>query len=178
MYTLYMKNYFQGNVTHPQHISIGAVMRNDKGQIRTHYFSKEFASGFWKSINVSDFYILMRETLEPNESLEIALARGLREEFNATARLDDYLGSITSTAYQVDDKNGKHPFQKTTLYFLCTYEGDAAAERDMSDAEGQSTLLWMDAQKLIPLMKAQKERFERDDVDESSILERYLAYIR
>ena len=140
-------------------------MRNTEGLVRVHHFSKEIASGFWKGINVTDFYILMRKTLEPNETLEQTLARGLAKEFNAVATIDDYLGSIVSSA----------PFQKTTLYFLCTYQKDAGVERDMSDKEGQSELEWKTAEELIPIMRAQKERFGRDDIDESSILERYIA---
>jgi NADH pyrophosphatase NudC (nudix superfamily) len=158
-------NYLQGNKNHPQHISVGAIMRNSEGLIRVHHFPKEIASGFWKGIDVTDFYILMRETIEPNETLEQALHRGLAEEFNAAASLDDYLGSIVSTP----------SFQKTTLYFLCTYQKDVGAKRDMRDAEGQSELEWKTPEELIPLMRAQKDRFKRDDIDESSILERYLA---
>lgn len=168
-------NYFQGNKDHPQHISVGAVMRNGEGLIRVHHFPKEMASGFWKSVGVTDFYILMRKTIEQNETLEHALARGLQEEFNAVARLDDYLGAIVSTAYDQRDAAVTYPFQKTTLYFLCTYEKDAGVVRDMSDAEGQSELEWRSAEELIPIMRAQKEAFGRDDVDESAILARYLG---
>jgi hypothetical protein len=171
---MFRMNYFQGNSVHPQHISVGAVMHNADGLVRVHHFPKDIAAGFWEEIDVTDFYILMRETLELGETLEVALARGLAEEFNATATLDDYLGSIVSTAY--DDRGGKHiPFQKTTLYFLCAYTGEAGAERDRSDGEGQSELEWKNAEELIPIMKAQAEKFGRDDLDESSILERYLA---
>lgn len=167
-------NYFVGNKEHREHLSVGALMKNNEGLIRVHHFPENVAGGFWKSVGVTDFYILMRETLEPNESLEAALARGLEEEFNAVARLDDYLGAIVSTAY--DDRTGEHiPFQKTTLYFLCTYEKDAGERRDLSDAEGQSVLEWKSAEDLIPLMKAQGKKFGRDDVDESAILERSLA---
>ncbi len=150
-------------------------MRNAEGLVRVHHFPKETASGFWKGINVTDFYILMRKTVEQNETLEHALNRGLAEEFNAIASLDDYLGSIVSTAYSKSDSEGNRPFQKTTLYFLCTYQKDAGAMRDMSDEEGQSELEWKTPEELIPLMRAQKERFGRDDIDESAILERYLA---
>ncbi len=168
-------NYFQGSSSHPQHVSVGAVMRNEEGLVRVHHFPKDIASGFWKGAGVTDFYILMRATVEPSESLEGALARGLREEFNAVARLDDYLGTIVSTAYDQRDAAGKHPFQKTTLYFLCTYEKDAGEKRDLSDAEGQSDLEWRSAEELIPIMKAQRATFGRDDIDESPILERYLT---
>jgi len=167
--------YFQGSKNHLQHISVGAVMRNTEGLVRVHHFPKEIAFGFWKSVGVTDFYILMRETIEPNETLEQALQRGLAEECNSVASLDDYLGAIVSTAYSKSDSEGNRPFQKTTLYFLCTYQKDAGARRDMGDEEGQSELEWKTPEELIPLMHAQKERFGRDDIDESAILERYLA---
>lgn len=168
-------NYFQGNKDHPQHISVGAVLRNAEGKVRVHHFPPGIAQGFWKGAGVTDFYILMRETLQPNETLEAALHRGLKEEFNAVAMMDDYLGTVVSTAYHATDTEGKIPFQKTTLYFLCTYQKDAGERRDMSDEEGQSILEWKSAEELIPVMREQGKKFCRDDIDESVILERYLA---
>lgn len=152
-------------------------MRNAEGLVRVHHFPADAAKGFWAGEAITDFYILMRETLEPNETLEHALARGLAEEFNAAASLDGYLGAIVATAYAGNDREGKKPFQKTTLYFLSTYQKDAGERRDLSDAEGKSELEWKSAEELIPLMRAQKERFGRDDLDESTILERYLAQL-
>lgn len=150
-------------------------MRNADGLICAHHFPPEIAKGFWKSVNVTDFYILMRKTIEQNETLEQALHRGLTDEFNAVASLDDYLGSIVSTAFDGPDPLTAVPFQKTTLYFLCTYQKDAGERRDLSDAEGRSILEWKSAEELIPVMREQKERFGREDVDESAILERYIA---
>ena len=162
-------NYFQGNAGHPRHLSVGAVMANDEGLVRAHYYPEDMPVGFWKDRGVRDFYILMRETVNPNEPLEAALARGLAEEFNAKARIEDYLGAIVSTAY--DDRDGGHvPFQKATLYFLCQYEGEVGARRDLSDKEGNSTLVWKRPEELIELMRGQSERFGRGDLDESSIL--------
>jgi hypothetical protein len=162
-------NYFMGNKSHPQHISVGAVMRNADGLVRVHHFPPGIAEGFWKGVDVTDFYLLMRETIEPGETLEEAAHRGLQEEFGAVATLDDYMGSIVSTAY-----DNEAPFQKTTLYFLCTYTGESEKGRDMEGKEGQSVLEWRTAEELIPLMREQAQKFGRDDVDESPILERYL----
>lgn len=163
-------NYFQRSTGRPQHISVGAVMHNAEGLVRTNYFPAGLSRGYWAGIGITDFYILMRETLEPDETLEGALARGLQEEFNAVASLDRYLGAIVA-----DWEEKGVTYQKTTLYFLCTYQKDAGERRDMSDAEGQSELKWESAEELISLMRAQRERLNRDDLDESSILERYLA---
>lgn len=89
-----MKNYFQGNSKHPQHISVGAVVLNDKNEICCHHFDSRINKfiGYWKDNGLEDFYILMRETIEPNETLEHALHRGLMEEFGVEAELLDYIG--------------------------------------------------------------------------------------
>jgi hypothetical protein len=164
-------NYFQGNKDHPQHISVGAILQNQEGLICVHHFPEDHRIGYWQDHGIREFYILMRESIEPNETLEAALHRGLKEEFNAIASLDDYLGSIVSTFTHQD---GGPEIEKTTLYFLCTFLKDAALNRDPNDEESSSVLEWKRAEDLIPLMKAQRERFGRDDLDESAILERYL----
>lgn len=69
-----MKNYFQGTLDHPYHISIGAVVKNTEGKICCHYFD----SLTHKSVGtLTDFILLMRETIEPNETIEQCLMRGL-----------------------------------------------------------------------------------------------------
>ncbi|MEK7117959.1 MAG: NUDIX hydrolase [Patescibacteria group bacterium] len=164
-----MKNYFQGNSEHPQHISVGAVVLNDKGEICCHHFdSKKFDfKGYWKDQNLEDFYILMRETIEPNENLESALHRGLMEEFGVEAELVDYTGSIQSHF-----KSGKVEIEKTTLYFLCKLKNQDLEKRSRGDVEYESQVEWHTVDFLIPKMKEQVVRFGRTDVDESSILEK------
>ena len=166
LYT-YPMNYFQGNKNHPQHLSVGAVLRNEAGMICVHHYPADLTKGYWHDVGVADFYTLMRETLEPNETLEGALMRGLKQEFNATATLDKYLGSIVSTVIHEGV-----PSQKTTLYFLCTLT-DGAAEGWVNEDEG-SALEWHPADFLIEKMTAQRTRFNRDDIDESAILKRLI----
>ena len=109
----------------------------------------------------------MRKTIEPNETLEHALHRGLQEEFGATAKFIDYIGSIKSTF-----KHKEMDIEKTTLYFLCMLIKQDLSSRAADDDETQSIVKWRSPDFLIPLMKAQAKRFGRTDVDESSILER------
>ena len=73
--------YFQGNYLHPQHISVGSILMNEKGEVCCHHFFTKDLKGYWADEKLDDFYILMRETLKPNETLEHALERGLMEEF-------------------------------------------------------------------------------------------------
>lgn len=158
------KNYFQGTVESPYHISIGAVARNKEGKICCHYFEtfshKEVGRG-------DDFYILMRETMEPNETLEQTLTRGLMEEFGVEATLYKYLGSIVSHFPKKDVT-----VEKTTLYFLCDVLSFDETKRRANDEESTSKIMWLPPEELIIKMKEQGQRLHREDLDESSILER------
>ncbi len=159
--------YFQGNNLHPRHISVGAVLINEKSEICCHHFYTKDLKGYYADEKLDDFYILMRETLKPNETLEGALERGLMEEFGATADLVDYIGSIESHF-----KHKGVEIQKTTLYFLAKLKNQDISKRGSGDIEDNSNIEWRTMDYLIPLMKAQTARFGRTDLDESSILER------
>lgn len=140
---------------------------NEKGEVCCHHFFTKDLKGYWADEKLDDFYILMRETLKPNETLEHALERGLMEEFGATAELVDYIGSI--------EGHFKHKgvdVQKTTLYFLSKLSRQDISRRGSGDIEDKSIIEWRTPDYLIPLMKEQAVRFGRTDVDESSILEK------
>ncbi|HRV76395.1 MAG TPA: NUDIX hydrolase, partial [Candidatus Saccharimonadales bacterium] len=81
-----MKNYFQGRSDHPYHLSVGAVLLNDKNEVACHYFVDAPVIG-------GEVCILMRESVEDGEVLEEALARGLMEEFGAMGNISTYIGS-------------------------------------------------------------------------------------
>lgn len=178
-----MENYFQGNSKHPQHISVGAVVLNNKNEICCHHFdtTKGEFKGYWKEQGLEDFYILMRETIEPNETLESALHRGLMEEFGIEAELVDYVGSIQShfeikrketPTLSVGAPTESVGVEKTTLYFLCKLKNQDLEKRSKGDVEYESQVEWQTADFLIPKMKAQSAKYGRTDIDESKILER------
>lgn len=158
-----MRNHFQGTRENPYHISVGAVVRNQNGEICCHYFKS--LSHPTRGI-FEDFYILMRESIEPDETIEQCLARGLREEFGMSATLESFLGSVISHFPIGDSK-----IEKTTLYFLCSPIADDKYERKADDIESQSEIKWLKPAELILKMKEQAVRMGRDDVDESKILE-------
>lgn len=158
-----MGNYFQGSKETPYHISIGAVLRNGEGKIATHYFEYFIHPRVGEA---HDFHILMRETVEPGESLEGVLARGLMEEFGATATLHSYIGSIVSHF-----PKGGVSIEKTTLYFLCDLVSINPALRSAEDAEDGSEIQWNEPSYLISKMKEQLVRIGREDLDESKVLE-------
>lgn len=165
-----MKNYFQGNNEHPRHISVGAVVLNDKGEVCCHHFVRGDLPGYWPDLGINDFYILMRETLNPNETLEECLHRGLMEEFGMTAKLIDYLGSIK--CHFKKNIEGEKEIEKTTLYFLCEFVSQDLSKRSKEDIEGETEVEWHSAEFLIPKMKDQAIKYDRPDISEAEVLEK------
>lgn len=165
-----MQNYFQGNKEHPQHISVGGVVVNERGEILVHHFVRGDLPGYWPDLGINDFYILMRETLNPNETLESGLHRGLMEEFGVTAELQDYLGSIKCNFLK--NVEGEREIEKTTLYFLCKFISQDLSKRSTHDIEGKTDLEWHTPEFLISKMEEQAKKYNRPDISEASILEK------
>ena len=166
------KTYFQGHSEHPQHISVGAVIVNEKNEVCCHHFHANDLKGYWVEEKLDDFYLLMRETINPNDSLEQTLYRGMLEEFGIIGEMIDYIGSIQSHF-----KHKGVEVEKTTIYFLCRLTEQDLSKRDTSDIEGETEVEWQTIDFLIPIMKSQAKKYGRTDVDESSVLEKIKAYL-
>lgn len=162
-------NIFQASKQFPFHISVGAVLTNSDGLICCHYYKK--ADLPIESEGKSDLYLLMRETLQPEETLEAAMTRGLREEFGATGELKSYLGSIVST---FPLRISKVPVQKTTLYFHVAVTTFQPTERDKDEVESKSEIQWLVPEVLQDVFITQGKKYDRSDLDESIIIERYI----
>jgi hypothetical protein len=158
-----MGNYYRGVEQLPYHLSVGAVPRNEQGEIACHHFREIFG--------LQDIYILMRETMEPGETPEAALHRGLMEEFGATATIDTYLGSLT-TRLATDPS-----IQKTTLYFLCNLNSIDLSLRMPGDLETESEVEWHAPNFLIEKMKAQGVQDPEGSLDESDVLGRIVGSV-
>ncbi|MBJ7450356.1 MAG: hypothetical protein JHC93_08375 [Parachlamydiales bacterium] len=70
--------FFRASQKQPYHLSIGAVLFNESGHIACHHFQEIFG--------YKDIYILMRESMENDETPLMTLHRGLMEEFGAVAQ--------------------------------------------------------------------------------------------
>ena len=97
---------FKATQEWPYHLSVGAVVLNERNEILVHYFD-EFG---YDEAKLTDFHILIRETVEPGESIGAALDRGLSEETGARAELVHYIGQLESkgksSGLRVDENYG------------------------------------------------------------------------
>ncbi|MGH7890589.1 MAG: NUDIX domain-containing protein [Thermodesulfobacteriota bacterium] len=160
------KPFFQASQQQPYHLSIGAVLFDQSGRIACHHFNE--------ILGHKDIYILMRESMEDNESPLITLHRGLKEEFGATAQPVAFLGSLSG--YLPDPRL---PFEKTTLYIACQLMQWNPEARDLTDPEAGSAIEWLEPATLISLMERQGVRFQhRADADESEMIKRAIPYIQ
>ena len=166
-----MENFLNQSPESPTHISVAALLRNEAGNILCHFFKKEDLPH--ESEGKSDLYLLMRESLHRNESLEGAVARGLMEEYGAEGRVVDFLGTIVSHFPGSDDH--KTMIEKTVLYFLVDFVAIDETKREAGAVESRSTLLWLPAEELLEKNVTQAARYSRTDIDDSKIIRGYIT---
>jgi hypothetical protein len=85
------------------------------------------------------------------------------------AELLDYIGSVQCEFRSAPEQP---KIQKTTLYFLCKFIDQDLSKRSGEDIEGKTKIEWHTRDFLIPKMKEQALKYDRADIDESSILEK------
>ncbi len=163
-----MSNYYISTKEHPYHLSVGAIVVNDRGEVLCHHFHSIDVPG----TTFKDLYLLIRESLDPNETLEAAVHRGLLEEAGVEAAVQMFIGSIVSQFNREDIIA-----QKTTLYFLCKLIKFDIVRRDKSDPEAGSEITFLPIDSLIDKMKSQYDRYKRSDFDETYILEETKKYL-
>jgi hypothetical protein len=144
----------------PAHMSVSAVLFNDRHEVAMHH---------WEQIPWGDnVYNLMHETLHNLEPLEVAVARGLREEWGAEGKIIAYLGTQVLNFYITLDKRELH---KALPYFLVELSSINPDRRDNSGVEAQSAIVWKSIPDALAIMADQSRRFpDRPDFDETVAL--------
>jgi hypothetical protein len=165
-----MRNLFQQSAKSPFHISVAALVTNDKKQILCHHFKAVDLPH--ESEGKSDLYLMMRETLHDNESLEAGVARGLMEEYGATGTIVDYLGSIQSHFPYTFDHSVS--IEKTVLYFEVKLETLDESKREKGAVESRSQLVWLNASDFLKKIAAQTSILNRTDLDDSKVIVTYM----
>lgn len=145
-----MDNLFAWSEDNRQHLSVGAVILNDKQEVLVHKLER-----------IGNKFFLPKKTHSNNLTLEQTLDR-VENEVGYRIKPIKYLGSRQST---FPSENGI-PVEKTTLYFLCQIIQQT--QRDPNDRDNDSELLWVEKTKLISTMQEQGR--DANDLDESIIL--------
>lgn len=158
-------NYFQARPYKPYHLSIGAVALY-KGKVICHYLAKKD--------HLVDIYSLVRETIRPGETIEIALNRGLKEEFGAQGTIKTYLGSMVANDPWFGEINQETEVEKTTLYFLVEINSFNPAEKEDEGTDIQTH----DFAFLIEKMNDQFRRLNINYFNEGVIIERAQLYLQ
>ncbi len=165
-----MDNFLNQSLQSPTHISVAALLRNGTGELLCHFFKKDDLPD--ESEGKGDLYLLMRESLHRDESLEAAVARGLEEEYGAEGTIVDFLGTIVSHFPSSDDNTVI--IEKTVLYFLVDYISHDESKREAGAVESRSTLLWLSPTELLEKNIEQAARYSRTDIDDSKIIKSYI----
>lgn len=161
-------NIFQGSQDHPFHLSVGGLLTNDEGAICCHYF--DVNSDASKASTKRDLYLLMREAIKSDETIEAALRRGARQEMGAKVEVGHFLGSINSV---FPHSTSGEIIRKTTIYFHLQLIEQNENWRERNVPEGQSVLMWLPAPVLIKRSETQTSD-SHTGLDESSIIKNYL----
>ena len=165
-----MTDFFVQSAASPTLISVAALVRNSEGKILCHFFKKEDLPN--ESELKSDLYLLMRETIHRNETLEAAVTRGLMEEYGATGNVIDYLGSIVSHFTHTFDKSIS--IEKTVLYFLVDLISIDESKREAGAVESRSRLSWLVPEDLLQKNIDQAVLYSRKDIDDSKVITDYI----
>jgi len=154
----------------PFHLSVGALVFNDRFEICTHHFYRERIPERLRFLlgGLSEAYILVRETVENGETLEQAVHRGIKEEIGAVGTIEKFLGSIVC-----DIETPTTIFEKTTLYHSVRLE--SLGDRTGTDEESQSDLEWYARRELLALYRKQATMTSRPELNETSIVERFIT---
>ncbi len=165
-----MDRFYQHSDTQHFHISVGAVVFNEKSEICVHHIKLEQVPESSKFLcdYLSDVWYLMRESLEDGETLSAAVHRGCKEEFGAEVSIEKYLGAKIDAIITPNQPS----FEKLTIYHAVRLNG--LGERTDIEGERDTIMEWYTASELLALLNTQCAKTKRPELDERIIIERFM----
>lgn len=159
---------FNSTSSWPAHISVSAVLFNRRHEIALHH---------WAHVPWGDnIYSLMHETLHNLEPLELAVARGLQEEWGAEGKVIAYLGTEVLGFHVADEHRD---FRKAQPTFLVEFSSIQPGRREPYGHESKSSVVWKSIPDALAIMSDQSGRFpDRPDLDESVALQWARDFLR
>ena len=136
------------------HISVGAVVRNDKGEVLV-------------LCRPDGTCVLTTETMRPRETPLETLARGIIEELGATARVTRFLGATEMPFRWGGD--GDH-YEKTILWHEMLLESIDESLRAAGDDETGAEAVWLSVKQAEAVFTEQGRTL--NDWDFSAVIER------
>lgn len=169
-----MTNIYQFTKNWPAHLSVGCVLLNQKNEVALLHFAADTKYG---KMFGREFYLLMRETIEGDESLKTAVNRGLMEEMGARGYIVAFLGSVQSDIHE--ELAGGLAMRKTTLYHLASLEEIDDSKRKPNDEEKDANIVWLSLGKARRVFEAQAaHRPDRHDINESVVINWAEEYLK
>lgn len=157
-----MAGIFKATKENPYHLSVVVVPTDDAGNVACHYYPRKG----WRNTRESweDVFLLLSETVEPDETLADAVSRGLREELSAQGEPEVFLGS-----HSVSVPSRWGTYQKTLLFFRVRVRSGRA----MRSKELGAKVILLPPDELLIRMRAQRARGIGGGVDGLEAIERY-----
>ncbi len=157
-------NFYRSTEDRPVHLSVGAVVVNDKGELLCRHFS------IFKN-NFLNIYLFTTETPEPGENLDQALSRGILEELGAKAEIIGYIGSITGPMISHDRE-----IEKNVVYFLMRLT-EMTDSPIYPDEDGPHTIEWQTPEFLLEKIETYPEEIKHSILNESKIINAAVLYL-
>lgn len=155
----------QYKATHssPYHLSVGVVVMIKDGKVVCHKVNNG---------EIKDGYILVRSSLNDQETPEEAVHRAIKEELGSSGEISAYLGSKTTVDEWWHEINDPKEVEKTTLYFLVQETSRTKRENWKGNVEGESEIAEVNTDFLLTQMPKQAKEVGWSDLDESEIIKR------
>lgn len=162
-------NYYQAKPNKPFHLSVAAIIIDDNNEVLCQHYNQ---LNSWNNI-----YWLMHSTVNPYETLEQALSRGLAEENGISAKVITFIGVKDYKSNWFGEINQETEVTKSIAYFIVKYLGEDKSLINIENPGSKSNLEKLSISEAKQKMKSQALKYNNLELDESGMLERAEKYL-